>query len=555
MQLKKQRRAKAMNKKLTMLAILFSCISTSIIAQTGGEIPTAVFYNEVNAKLDLVPANRFFELNTDAQPTPDLKAQEYDIRDYTINPPRFDAKVKIPTMPVDSISPILPGYAKFGVGNYGTVLGEFYYTNKRSSKYSYGTHFKHLSSAKGSLMNSGTGQDVLEFFGSSYGKTTTVNGHISYSNNRYRYYGLPQIEAVNNKDSIKQTYQLFHAGINTIKTKVGDKFTYSSGVDLYYLATKLNAKEFEIALKGRGDYKINDTRSGALDLSLSSANRKDSSTLNRILFQLKPTYKLVEDNWDLTVGANINYSSDTLKGSKGLHLYPVVHANYNYIPGKVLLFAGIGGGMDKNTYRTFVQENPFLGSDAPLAHTNKKFDLYAGSTGNINNKVSYKIQMSYKAYTNQYFFTNSVSDSSRFTALYDKAGVFGLDGGLFYDLSQAWRVSANMIYNAWKTDVLAQAWHRPAFQSSIGVQYNLKRKIYFNAEMYYLSGIQGLNLESNTPVKLKDIVDLSLKSEYRFSGSFSAFLEFNNILSQKYQRYLYYQVKGINVLAGLTYSF
>jgi len=112
-----------------------------------------------------------------------------------------------------------------------------------------------------------------------------------------------------------------------------------------------------------------------------------------------------------------------------------------------------------------------------------------------------------------------------------------------------------MTYNAWKTDVLAKAWHRPAFQSSLGVQYNLKRKIYFNAEMYYLSGIQGLNLESNTTVKLKDIVDLSLKSEYRFSSSFSAFLELNNILSQKYQRYLYYQVKGINVLAGLTYSF
>jgi hypothetical protein len=139
--------------------------------------------------------------------------------------------------------------------------------------------------------------------------------------------------------------------------------------------------------------------------------------------------------------------------------------------------------------------------------------------------------------------------------LYDKAGVFSLDGGLFYDLHSDWRISANILYNAWKTDIQAAAWHRPSFQSSLGIQYNLQRKIYFNAEMYYISGIQGMNLESNHAVKLSDIADLSLKSEYRFSNTFSAFLELNNILSQKYQRYLYYQVKGFNALVGLTYSF
>ncbi len=543
-----------MNKQ-SLIALLFIGFSFSVLAQKEGELQDAVFYTEDKAKLDLVPANRFFEQNLDDQPVHEMKPQEYDVKDYSINPPRFDAKVKIPTMPVDSLSPILPNYAKIGAGNYGTFLGEVYLTNKRSTSYSYGTHFKHLSSSKGSLMNSGNGQDLLEFFGSKYGKVNTWNGHASYSNSRYRYYGLPQTDSLNNKDSIKQTYQLFHAGINTVKTKIGDKFTYSTGIDLYYLSTKLKAKELELLWSGKGTYKINDIRSASLEASISNANRTDSSSINRLLLMLKPTYKLIETNWDLTVGATINYSSDTLKGSKGVHLYPVVHANYNFVPGRVTLFAGIGGGMDKNTYRTFVQQNPYLGSDVPLSHTNRKIDLYVGSTGNIDNKVSYKVQMGYKAFTNQYFFTNSATDSSRFTALYDKAGVFSLEGGLFYDLNKDWRISANAIYNGWSTSTLAKAWHQPAFQSSIGLQYNLKRKIFFNAEMYYLSGIQSLNLETNKAVKLADIADLSLKTEYRFSGSFSAFLELNNILSQKYQRYLYYQVKGFNALAGLTYSF
>jgi hypothetical protein len=546
---------RAMINKLSLFALLTISFSFASLAQKEGEIPETIIYKDDEAKLDLVPANRFFEQNLDDQPTHEIKPQEYDTKDYSINPPRFDAKVKIPTMPVDSLNPILPNYLKFGAGNYGTVLGEVYLTNKRSASYSYGTHLKHLSSSKGSLMNSGNGQDLAEFFGSKYGKVNTWNGHLSYSNNRYRYYGLPQTDSVNNKDSIKQTYQLFHGGINTIKANIGDKFTYSTGVDFYYLTTKLKAKELELLWNGKATMKLNDTRSASVDASISNANRTDSSSINRLLLMIKPTYKLIEENWDLTVGATINYSSDTLKGSKGLHLYPAIHANYNFIPGKVTLFAGAGGGMDKNTYRTFVQQNPYLGSNVPLSHTNRKIDLYVGSTGSIDNKVSYKVQMSYKAYTNQYFFTNSATDSSKFTALYDKAGLFSLEGGLFYDLNKDWRISANALYNGWHTDLLAKAWHQPAFQSSLGVQYNLKRKIYFNAEMYYLSGIQGLNLESNKTVKLADIADLSLKTEYRFSNSFSAFLELNNILSQKYQRYLYYQVKGFNVLAGLTYSF
>lgn len=551
----KQRRVQEMNKLKLIFALILSSVSFSVFAQTEGEIISTTIITDDKAKLDLNLANRFFEPNLDVQPTREATPQQYDTKDYSINPPRFDAKVKIPTIPPDSLNTILPNYGKIGAGNYGTVLGEIYLTNKRSASYSYGAHFKHLSSAKGSLMNSGNGHDLLEGFGSKYGKTNSWNGHVSYSNDRYRYYGRPQVDSLNNKDSIKQTYQLFHAGIGTVKTKVGDKFTYSTGIDLYYLATKLKAKETELVWNAAGTLQLTDTRSASLDASISNANRSDSSSVNRFLLMLKPTYKLVGDKWDLTVGATVNYSSDTLKGSNGLHLYPAIHGNYNLKPGKVTVFAGIGGGMDKNTYRTFIQQNPYVGSDPVLSHSNRKIDLYVGSNGNIDDKVSYTVKMSYRAYTNQYFFTNSITDSSQFSVLYDKAGVFGLDGGLFYDLSKEWRVSANMVYNAWSTDKLASAWHRPSFQGSMGVQYNLKQKIYFNAEMYYLSGIKGLNMESNSTVKLTDIADLSLKTEYRFSNSFSAFLELNNILSQKYQRYLYYQVKGFNVLAGLTYSF
>jgi len=544
-----------MNNKLliTSLLILWSSV---LFAQNDGEVESKTIYIVKNDTLKLVPANRFFESNTDIQPVPEIKPQEYVTRDYSINPPRFDTKVMIPKMPTDSLNPILPNYLKAGFGNYGTAFGEAYMTNKRNAANSYGFHLKHLSSASGSLKNAASGQDLAEVFGSHYGKTNRWSGHASYSNNRYNYYGLQQDINVN-KDTLKQTYQLFHAGISTSKIAIGDKFQYTTGFDLFYLNTSRKATESELLWNGKGTYKLDDNRSITTDMFISNVNKKDSSSQNRVLFMIQPTYNIKRDNWDLKVGATVNYSGDTLKGSKGVHLYPAIHANYNALPGKVTLFGGIGGGMEKNTYRSFVQMNPYLGSNTMFSHTNKKIDLYIGSMGNLMGKLNYKVMLNYASYTNQFFFVNSATDSSKFTVKYDQANLFAFNGNLYYDLSKQWRAAAGLVYNSWKTSTLTQAWSRPPLQFSASVQYNLKQKIFIQAEMYYLSGIQGLNLESKNKngVKQNSITDVNLKGEYRFSNSFSAFLELNNILSQKYQRYLYYQVKGFNVLAGLTYSF
>ena len=544
-----------MNNKLLLTALLILG-SSALYAQKEGEVQNETIIIDKTATLELIPANRFFEQNTDIQPVTDIKPQQYDTRDYSINPPRFETKVMIPKMPSDSLQEILPNYVKAGFGNYGTVLGEAYATNKRNAANSYGIHLKHLSSANGSLNNAGSRQDLAEVFGNHYGAVNSWKGHASYSNNSYNYYGLSQSEKVN-KDTLKQTYQLFHAGVSTNKIKVGDVFQYTTGVDFFYLNTSRKATESELVWNGKGTYKLEGNRSVGAEMFLSNINKKDSSSQNRVLFMLKPTYVIARDNWVLTLGATINYSGDTLKGSKGAHLYPVVHMNYDLLPGKITLFGGIGGGMEKNTYRSFVQLNPYLGSNTAFSHTNKKIDLYAGSSGNLMGKLNYKVQINYASYTNQFFFVNSASDSSKFTVKYDQANLFAFNGNLYYDLGKVWRVSASLTYNAWKTANLTQAWSRPPLQSSIAIQYNLKQKIFFNAEMYYLSGIQGVVFKDNksSGIKQNSIADVNLKTEYRFSKSFSAFLELNNILSQKYQRYLYYQVKGFNVLAGLTYSF
>ncbi|MCU0417283.1 MAG: hypothetical protein MUE33_08855 [Cytophagaceae bacterium] len=541
-----------MNKLFIPLIFL---VSVTTFGQQGS-VQDATFDVVVVGDLELQPANRFFEQNGDVQPVPDIKPQQYDARDYTINPPRFDAKVAIPKMPEDSINAIQNNYIKVGFGNYTTPYLDAYVHNKRSKTWSVGAHARHYSSAKGVLNNSGISQQLIEGFVSRIGKTNKWSSHVSYSRDRYFYYGLPQ-DIIVDKDTIRQLYQLFHGQIATHSIQVGKSFQYSTGIDLFYLTTSRNASEFELLWKGKGTYKINDERSVKLESYVSNASKKDSSDQNRLLIYCRPVYQISKTNYILQVGATFNYSSDTLKGSDGVHVYPYAHFDYFYQPGKLTFFGGLNGQLQNNTYRSMVQLNPYLGQNSILANANNTIEFYAGAKGNISKKVNYKTQFSFASYKNQYFFTNSIVDSSQFELLYDRGttSLIALKGQLFYDLSKTWRTYASLEWNQWTTDQLQKAWHRPSFFATAGASYNASNKIIIRSELYYIGGIQAWNRQTNREVELKNIIDLSIQAEYRFSSDFAAFIEFNNILAQKYQRYLYYTQKSINVLAGFTYSF
>jgi hypothetical protein len=256
---------------------------------------------------------------------------------------------------------------------------------------------------------------------------------------------------------------------------------------------------------------------------------------------------------------NYTYSGDTLDGSKGSHFYPIVEGSYTLVPNKWVAEAGFKGGMEKNTWSSLTAQNPYLANRNVLAHTNNKMNLYARLKGNLGNNINVKVGAAYLLYQNLSYMTNSASDSSQFSMLYSNGNTsaFNLNGELTYD-AYPFRTGVKLDYYSYSKpgdDSLRGAWHRPSFVGSFFAAYTIHKKIVLKTDIYYISGISGLNMVTNQEHKLDDIFDVNLKAEYRFSGQFSAFIEANNLLSQKYQRYLYYQSRGINLLLGVTYRF
>ena len=70
-----------------------------------------------------------------------------------------------------------------------------------------------------------------------------------------------------------------------------------------------------------------------------------------------------------------------------------------------------------------------------------------------------------------------------------------------------------------------------------------------------MGGITARNPTDFAPVELDAIVDLNAKLEYKVSDQFGAFVSANNLIGNNYQRFLNYQTRGIQFMAGFSYVF
>jgi hypothetical protein len=70
-----------------------------------------------------------------------------------------------------------------------------------------------------------------------------------------------------------------------------------------------------------------------------------------------------------------------------------------------------------------------------------------------------------------------------------------------------------------------------------------------------MGDIRALHPVTLQVVKLSPAWDVNLRAEYLISPGFSVFVLGNNLANSKYSMLLFYPVRGLQVTAGLTWSF
>ena len=538
-------------------------------AQQPGKIENQEITVEKSRRIELPPADRIQNKIPSPKANTDTKKLTYEFLDrkLTIGDPRIQPTVLPLNATKAEVPPAFTNYVKLGAGNYNTFYGEGFYGTTTASGLGVEASARHLGSAIGPVdgANSAQRETRLDVKGTYNTDLFKLSGGLGFEQERYFFYGYrPQfldmnsqnLRVVPNRDSLRQQLSTFRVNLGIENNGKDQTLDYTLKTSLTSLRDAYRAAEVDWTTNLQTSLAITDQVIALVNADAHVTQRTDQEVDNRNLFRLRPAFRYSSPNLTVTLALNAVNETDKRLGINNTVAFPV--ANIDLVPsGNVHFFAGIDGDIVRNTLRSLLSENRWLAPNVVLANTIKSYDLYGGSKGQLGNGFNFEGKVSYARYRNFYGINNTWPDTTKFFALYDGgvAHVLTVSGQLGYALSDRFTSTLKGDLFRYDLDRLEAPWGRPQATVQWLNSYTLNKKLFVTTDLYVNTGIQNKNFVTNEVVKLPTIYDLNLKIDYFLGKQVSAFVSFNNIFGQTYQRYLYYRVQGLNFLGGISYSF
>jgi hypothetical protein len=530
----------------------------------GGDIKTEEIEIYKDSKVVLPQANRIFEkIPKVGDSTRKAIRYEFVERKLPVQTPAFSPEV---TMPQDGDSKTDAKAAKHsnivraGIGNYGHTFFEAHAGIPLGEDNYHGIYIKHNNFRLGPVgaNYSGSSQNLVKVHSRTSFDAVKLEGALGWERRGFDFYGFVPRNYDFPESQIFNSWNKFNF-IGTISNSNKDsKIDYQFKSNLSYLFSHLKANE--LVWKGtlNAVFPVTEELSAILDGTLVLAQRQDSTTLYRNLYKIRPTFQYKTDKFTITAGINVinDREKNTFNNS---YFYPIAKLDVQPIQG-IKVFLGYEGDVYANNLTSYLLETPWLNRFIQLRNTRKTNDFYAGAKASLQNGLDLEAKISYANYKDFYVFNNSRIDSTRLEVLYSndsttvKVTNFTAQAG--YQIPDMFRSNLKFDVNVFGgLGNLKTAWHRPTFSATWNNTFTVKQKLLVSSDLYFMSGMQGKNFQTNKEIKLDAIIDLNFKFTYLISDHFDVFVSANNVLSNNYQRYLYYPTQGVNFLGGLSYSF
>lgn len=455
---------------------------------------------------------------------------------------------------------------KVGMGTYTTPYGEFWINSLRTRDVAYGAHIKHLSSSSHlkDVGYSGFSDNEAEIFGKKFYKKHTLTGEFNYKRNVVNFYGYDTSENKLSKDYAKQRYQLFEPVIK-IQSHYTDSTKINHFIKLGYhnLTDKYNVAENNVKLNTVFNTYVNKERLFvAFDADYYN-HKLPNDTFNDVIIKLNPYFETHGKKWMLDIGLAATMDVFTNQSATKFYFHPQINAQFDVYESIIIPYAGVNGGLQKNSLRSLSNENPFVTSTLNYKNSNTKINVFAGLKGNLSSKTSYDAKVGYSVVDSMHFFvidyTKNGTLDNQYKVIYDNTNLFNVSGQVKYQYKEKIHFIAKGNYYMYKTKNLVRAYHKPDFDLTFSTVYNLKSKIILKADIFVIGNQFALtqvenNFTYTTESKLlKGIVDVNLGAEYRYSKMLSFFVNFNNIANTRYYRWEKYPSQRFNLMAGLTF--
>jgi hypothetical protein len=580
-------------KKIGMLVALAMAFTQSHAQRDSVYIQSATFEGDLN--IFLRDANKIsnqpFVIETETSASL-LKYNMLPTRQISFTQP---ATILSSNFPMEKkLKKLQNGWVDVSFGSYVTPKIDAYYTDGRSKKGDWGVRYGHQSANSNFEVLSGAdlpttfSENNATLWGKRFYKKTVADAKINWNRNVTNWYGVDssQVSYFPDFSSLKQTMNVYNGnfGIRTFDRDSNDLNWWAKAG--YRLASDaFNSNEHFVDVSGgasklvktevfSGEFGMtyNQFNSTGLDWSPDAANtwgegdslRTTRSFDNAIVRFIPAAYTVYKD-LRVKIGMGLYMQS---RGEQRGHFYPQAEVSYSILDGMFVPYAGIKGSLAPTTYYGLYNQNPFVVVQPQLLNQNNKMQLYGGVNGSISRRVNYSVGGELNKIENFAFFVNDslFSRGNMQGVVYDNLRVAKVKGEVEVLGGKKWSAKVGGSYSYFETDQ-QYAWQLPNLQFSAEASYNLNSKFKFNFQGIYFGErwaksvlpVTGrdaqLQLDGSYVYKMKAFVDVNLRTTYTYNERLSAYIQFNNILSQKYTIYSGIPSQRFFAALGASYSF
>lgn len=480
-------------------------------------------------------------------------------------------------------------YVKVGIGTELMPLGEIYFDSKRSRKFVYGAHLKHLSSY-GNFANYAPAQfdrTKLGLYGALNERNYSLNGNLHYNNQGLHYYGwkIPT-DSVDRSITAQRYHDIGGAFSFASHKKDSANLNYKVGLEYNNYSSKKPTEDSLSLWRARENYfSINTSASYkygkeifASDFNIRYNGYRygvdgDTNTtlidtgivLNNTIVNLKPTISTYLWNNRFKAKIGVDFVIDAHTVTKA-HIYPVAELKYSLFKDIFIPYIGLRGGLKQTTFKSLSSDNEFVLTNVKMQNENTAIDLYGGFKGTLSKRMSFNLSASFARIQNKALFITDTlySVGNKFNILYDTLNQTIIEGSLSYQLNEKLKIDGIGRFYSYSLLNNTYAWNLPQWQAIARGSYNLFDKFLVNLDMNFEGGRKSLvyameedvtNENEQLAKALGFVADVNLGLEYRYNKRISAFVQLNNLASQRYNRWYNHPVQVFQFMGGITARF
>ncbi|MBE0660836.1 MAG: hypothetical protein IH597_00060 [Bacteroidales bacterium] len=559
---------KILSLSVALVAVISCFLSPEIQAQTPHKEEITVIAPYEPTLPDVVKINLQPRIETEEISMPPVVIS---ITPQKINVTHSTEAIQEASPANERLSTIYRNHIRAGIGNYLTPYIEFNAGSLRNSKYLLSTQVRHLST-HGKIKDYGHSafsDNLVRVSAKRFFDELTLETEARYDHNVLHHYGFlaaefPDTVFNTSKEHLRQRFNqagLYIKANSNNKNQEGLHYAAQLGYGFINDLFETTEHRFEFGSDVKSSFSLmrtDDKQNLGLKLDIGSFKTTDSLKVwNNTLVQVQPYYRFKYQEYEIKVGLGLAFDTDT---STHFRLFPIAEGRLQLVEDRLAVFVGIDGKVQKNSFSSLVEENPFLHSALEYRNTDHKLRFYGGLQGSAGKRIDITASIANSTIGDIPLFVNdTLPPHNRFNIIYDNMNlVHGSISGT-YAISQQLRINTGFDIFHYSPDREEKAWHKPSFTSFFEGWYNYSDKLAFRAGLH-ANGKSWAKVRNETTnlfeaLEIKPWLDLSLGATYRYSDQLHFFLDARNLTAGRHFYWYNYPSQRMVVMAGAGFSF